>query len=83
MKFYAHTAEDDQGNRLPDEEKWQPLSEHLRNVGRPNEPAGVFDPQPAFAWQAIISTSMFQSAPFSGVQRQQTRIQRKKQQNRH
>jgi hypothetical protein len=31
MKFYAHTAEDDQGNHLP-EEKWQPLSEHLRNV---------------------------------------------------
>jgi len=31
MKFFAHTAEDDQGNRLP-EEKWQPLSEHLRNV---------------------------------------------------
>jgi CRISPR-associated endonuclease/helicase Cas3 len=31
MKFFAHTAEDDQGNRLP-EEKWQPVSEHLRNV---------------------------------------------------
>lgn len=31
MKFFAHTAEDDQGNRLP-EEQWQPLSEHLRNV---------------------------------------------------
>jgi HD-GYP domain-containing protein (c-di-GMP phosphodiesterase class II) len=31
MKFFAHTAEDNQGNRLP-EEKWQPLSEHLRNV---------------------------------------------------
>jgi hypothetical protein len=31
MKFYAHTVEDDQGNRLP-EEKWQPLSAHLRNV---------------------------------------------------
>ncbi len=31
MRFFAHTAEDDQGNRLP-EEKWQPLSEHLRNV---------------------------------------------------
>ncbi|HZM05770.1 MAG TPA: CRISPR-associated endonuclease Cas3'', partial [Candidatus Saccharimonadales bacterium] len=31
MKFFAHTAEDDQGNRLP-EDKWQPLSEHLRNV---------------------------------------------------
>jgi len=33
MRFFAHTAEDDQGNRLP-EDKWQPLSEHLRNVAR-------------------------------------------------
>jgi len=33
MKCFAHTAEDDQGNRLP-EEKWQPLSEHLCNVAR-------------------------------------------------
>ncbi len=31
MKFFAHTAEDDEGNRLP-EDKWQLLSEHLRNV---------------------------------------------------
>ncbi|MGD1086755.1 MAG: hypothetical protein ABSA47_18610, partial [Verrucomicrobiota bacterium] len=31
MDFYAHTAEDGEGNRLP-EEKWQPLSAHLRNV---------------------------------------------------
>jgi hypothetical protein len=34
MKFFAHTAEDEQGNRLP-EEKWQPLSEHLRKVPLP------------------------------------------------
>jgi CRISPR-associated endonuclease Cas3-HD len=33
MKFFAHTAEGDQGNRLP-EGKWQALSEHLRNVAR-------------------------------------------------
>ncbi len=33
MRFFAHTAEDDHGNRLP-EEKWQPLSELLRNVTR-------------------------------------------------
>ncbi|MGO8699148.1 MAG: CRISPR-associated helicase Cas3' [Limisphaerales bacterium] len=33
MNFFAHTAEDDQGNRLP-EGKWQALSEHLRNVAR-------------------------------------------------
>jgi len=31
VKFYAHTAEDDQGNRLP-ENDWQPLTVHLRNV---------------------------------------------------
>ena len=31
MKCFAQTAEDDQGNRLP-EDKWQPLPEHLRNV---------------------------------------------------
>ncbi len=31
MKFYAHTAEDEHGNRLP-EDHWQPLATHLRNV---------------------------------------------------
>jgi CRISPR-associated endonuclease/helicase Cas3 len=31
MTFFAHTAEDDQGKRLP-EDKWQPLADHLRNV---------------------------------------------------
>jgi len=33
MKFYAHTAEDDTGKRLPESSgKWQPLRTHLRNV---------------------------------------------------
>ena len=33
MKFYAHTAEDEQGKPLPESSgKWQPLSDHLRNV---------------------------------------------------
>ncbi len=33
MNYYAHTAEDDQGNPLPESSgKWQPLSTHLRNV---------------------------------------------------
>ena len=33
MKFYAHTAEDDEGKRLPENSgKWQLLSVHLRNV---------------------------------------------------
>ncbi len=33
MKFYAHTAEDEHGNRLPPESgKWQSLADHLRNV---------------------------------------------------
>ena len=31
MTFYAHTAEDEEGRRLP-EEHWQPLRDHLRNV---------------------------------------------------
>ena len=31
MNCYAHTAEDDQGNRLP-ETPWQPLAAHLRNA---------------------------------------------------
>ena len=33
VNYYAHTAEDEQGNRLP-ETGWQPLAEHLRNVAR-------------------------------------------------
>ena len=31
MTYYAHTAEDDNGNRLP-KSKWQPLKDHLRQV---------------------------------------------------
>lgn len=32
-RYYAHTAEDAEGNRLPESSgKWQPLAEHLRNV---------------------------------------------------
>ena len=27
MTYYAHTAEDDDGNRLP-KSKWQPLKDH-------------------------------------------------------
>jgi hypothetical protein len=33
MTFFAHTAEVDLGNRLP-ENKWQPLSAYLRNVAQ-------------------------------------------------
>ena len=29
--YYAHTAEDERGDRLP-EDRWQPLATHLRNV---------------------------------------------------
>src|SRR5258708_837035 len=32
MKYYAHTAENESGQRLP-EHQWQVLREHLRNVG--------------------------------------------------
>ena len=33
MTYYAHTAEDAEGKRLPDSSgKWQPLADHLKNV---------------------------------------------------
>ena len=33
MRYYAHTAEDEHGNRLPESSgTWQPLSDHLQNV---------------------------------------------------
>src|SRR5437867_3387621 len=33
MKFYAHTAKDEQGKPLPESSgRWQPLAVHLRNV---------------------------------------------------
>jgi CRISPR-associated endonuclease/helicase Cas3 len=33
MNYYAHTAEDERGNPLPESSgKWQPLNDHLRNV---------------------------------------------------
>lgn len=33
MTYYAHTAEDSQGKRLPESSgQWQPLANHLRNV---------------------------------------------------
>jgi len=33
MRFYAHTAEAHDGTRMPERSgRWQPLSEHLRNV---------------------------------------------------
>lgn len=31
-RYYAHTAEDAEGNRIDDRSKWQPLAEHLQNV---------------------------------------------------
>ena len=33
LSYYAHTAEDEHGNPLPESSgKWQPLADHLRNV---------------------------------------------------
>lgn len=35
VTYYAHTAEDEHGNRLPEESgKWQPLADHLHNVSK-------------------------------------------------
>lgn len=31
-RYYAHTAEDEHGNRVTDQRQWQPLAEHLQNV---------------------------------------------------
>ena len=34
-RYYAHTEEDEHGNRLPPESgKWQPLADHLQNVAK-------------------------------------------------
>src|SRR6266481_4383355 len=33
MNYYAHTAEDESGKRLP-EQQWQPLARHLCNVAK-------------------------------------------------
>jgi hypothetical protein len=36
VTYYAYTAEDPDGNPLPESSgKWQPLSDHLRNVAEP------------------------------------------------
>ncbi len=47
MKYYAHTAETDTGQRDPDKSRWQLLSEHLRNVAERAEqfatPFGLAD----------------------------------------
>jgi len=46
MVYYAHTAEDEEGNRLP-EDRWQPLATHLKNVAalarKFAEPLGLAD----------------------------------------
>lgn len=40
IRYYAHTAEDAEGNRLPESSgKWQPLADHLRNVAALGKPA--------------------------------------------
>ena len=37
MTYYAHTAEDPDGNPLPESSgKWQPLADHLPNAAEPN-----------------------------------------------
>lgn len=47
MNYYAHTAETATGERDPNKSRWQPLSEHLRNVAKRAEqfaaPFGLAD----------------------------------------
>ena len=41
MNYYAHTAETATGERDPNKSRWQPLSEHLRNVADRAEQFGA------------------------------------------
>jgi hypothetical protein len=54
--YYAHTAEDADGNRLPENSgKWQPLSVHLRSSG---ERISEFSMQPVFGISASPNSQL-------------------------
>jgi CRISPR-associated endonuclease/helicase Cas3 len=63
MKYYAHTAEDEQGAPLPESSgKWQPLQAHLRNVA---EMAEHFAAPIHMAVEARIATLLHDLGKYS------------------
>jgi len=64
MNYYAHTAETATGERDPDKLRWQPLSEHLRNVA---ETASGFAVPLGFADVANLAGLLHDLGKYSGA----------------
>ena len=64
MNYYAHTAEMPAGERDPDKSRWQPLSEHLRNVA--GKARDFADPL-GFAEVAKLAGLLHDLGKFSGA----------------
>ena len=64
MNYYAHTAETATGERDPNKSRWQPLSEHLRNVA---ERARDFAEPLGFADVAKLAGLLHDLGKYSGA----------------